>query len=263
MTTEPPRGARQPAEVLPGALVLLRHGQSTANAAGIFTGLIDVPLTAAGEQEACRAGAAVASVRPRIGVVVRSTMHRAAQTTAIVNDALGAPAPEVRADWRLNERNYGALTGRTKADVLAEVGPEQYLRWRRTMTGAPPPMTPEQLAAITRGSTDEGRPRAELGLTESLQDVLRRVRPVLTKVLIPMLRRRSVLVVAHGNSLRALVALIEHLDDAEVEALNLPTAQPLVYRLADGRPHDIVERGWLDAATAEAAAEQIAREGGT
>lgn len=249
--------------MLPGALVLLRHGQSTANATGIFTGLLDVPLTAAGEREGREAGAAVASIRPRIGLILRSTMHRAAQTTAIVVDALGDPVPEVRADWRLNERNYGALTGRTKADVLAEVGPEQYLRWRRTMTGAPPPMTPERLAAIARAATDEGRPRAELGLTESLQDVVRRVRPVLTTVLIPMLRTRTVLVVAHGNSLRALVALIEHLDDTEVEALNLPTAQPLVYRLADGRAHEVVERGWLDAATAEAAAAQIAREGGT
>lgn len=262
MTPQPPH-ATWPGGVLPGALVLLRHGQSTANAAGIFTGLLDVPLTAAGEREAGRAGAALATVRPRIGVVLRSTMHRAAHTTAIVVDALGAPMPEVRADWRLNERNYGALTGRTKADVLAEVGLEQYLRWRRTMTGAPPPMSREQLADIARGSTDEGRPRPELGLTESLQDVLRRVRPVLTKVLVPMLRRRSVLVVAHGNSLRALVALIEHLDDAAVEALNLPTAQPLVYRLAEGPSHAVAERAWLDAATAEAAAEQIAREGGT
>ena len=249
--------------VLPGTLVLLRHGESTANAAGIFTGLLDVPLTARGEQEARRVGAVLASFEPRIGVVLSSTLHRAVQTTELVTDAMGAPAPVVRMDWRLNERNYGALTGRTKQDVLAEVGRTRFVQWRRSMTEAPPAMTPDKRAAIAAGATDAARPRPELGLTESLRDVVDRVRPFVADTLLPLLRRRTVLVVAHGNSLRALIALLDRLDDVEVEALNLPTAQPLVYRLTtDGR--SVTAGGtWLDAAAAATAANRIAREGGT
>jgi 2,3-bisphosphoglycerate-dependent phosphoglycerate mutase len=256
-------GEADSGELLPGTLVLLRHGESTANAAGLFTGLLDVPLTAAGEREARHAGELLARQHLDIRAVMTSTMQRARRSAALVVAALGPPVPVVTAEWRLNERNYGALTGRTKAEVLAEVGPAQFIAWRRSMYDAPPPMTPELLHRITAAAGPAARPRPEFGLTESLADVVTRVRPLLTELLVPTLRDRSVLVVAHGNSLRALVSIIDGLDEPAVAALNLPTGQPLRYRLtAEGRSAPF-GGAWLDPDTAANAAARIASEGGT
>lgn len=240
-------------------LVLLRHGQSTANAAGLFTGLEDVALTIAGRTEAATAARLLnlADLWPDIWVM--SPLRRARQTADILmRDARAAPRV-IREDWRLSERNYGALTGRSKSEVLAEYGEAQFLSWRRSVDDAPPPMSE---------GTHEALPIAtqypELGYTESLRNVIARVGACYQERIAPALRRGgSVMVIAHGNSLRALCSIIDQLGDEEIRELNLPTGQPLIYDVrADG---SAAIRGgrYLDPSNAKAAAFAIAHEGGT
>lgn len=243
-------------------LVLLRHGESTANAAGLFTGMLDVPLTARGADEAAAAAGLLAGTA--LDLVLSSTMLRARQTAAIVLRGLGASGTRSVTDWRLNERNYGALTGRSKWDVMREYGEERFLRWRRSLDEPPPPMSREQRRAITAQATPEGRPPAALGLTEDLAAVMVRVGACFDDRIRPeLLLGRRVLVVAHGNSLRALVAVLEDLSPPSVEALNLPTGQPLVYRFPRGADRPEGPGRYLDPAAAVDAAAAIAREGGT
>ena len=242
-----------------GTLVLLRHGQSTANAAGLFTGLEDVPLTTTGRVEAAAAARLLIAGNLWPDVWVASPLRRARQTADIVAREAGRAPALVRDDWRLSERNYGALTGRSKAEVLAKYGQAQFLSWRRSVDDAPPPMT-----ELKRGMLPVAVAHPELGFTESLRDVIGRVGDCYQELVIPTLAAgASMLVIAHGNSLRALCAIIDRLSDDEIRALNLPTGQPLVYCVkADGTP---VERGgrYLDPITAKAAAFAIAHEGGT
>lgn len=243
----------------PGTLVLLRHGQSTANAAGLFTGLEDVPLTTAGRVEAAAAARLLdaSNLWPNVWVV--SPLRRARQTADIMARQASGTSATMRDDWRLSERNYGALTGRSKAEVLAEYGEAQFLSWRRSVDDTPPPMTEATHAMLKLA---EAHP--ELGYTESLRDVIGRVGDCYREQIEPIVRSGgSVLVIAHGNSLRALCAIIDRLDDDEIRELNLPTGQPLVYNIrADGSP---ALRGgrYLDPSNAEAAAFAIAHEGGT
>lgn len=245
-------------------LVLLRHGESTANAAGMFTGMLDVPLTERGVEEAVTAAHLLAAARIRTVTVLSSTMLRARQTAEIVLAELGMPASSLLTDWRLNERNYGALTGRSKREVLREYGEERFRRWRRSLDESPPPMTEQQRLAIGVAATPEGRPPAGLGLTEDLADVIIRVQGCLDDRIRPALRDdATVLVVAHGNSLRALVAILEDLSPPAVEALNLPTGQPLVYGFSAGGDRPDGPGRYLDPTTALVAAAAIARQGGT
>lgn len=244
-------------------LVLLRHGESTANAAGLFTGMLDVPLTARGAGEAVSAAHLLAAADMDIGMILSSTMLRARQTAAIVLRKLPSPAP-MATDWRLNERNYGALTGRSKREVLLEHGEERFLRWRRSLDEPPPPMTEQQRRTIAAEATPEGQPPPGLGRTEDLAAVVTRVRDCLEQRVQPTLRAGvSTLVVAHGNSLRAMVAILEDLSPASIEALNLPTGQPLVYRFPTGHDRPRLPGRYLDPVTAATAAAAIAREGGT
>lgn len=262
MTARSHRVGHGPHDLLPGRLVLLRHGESTANAAGLFTGILDVPLTCRGEREARGAGTVIASAGLSIGSVVTSTLQRATRSAELVLDVLGPPRPPSTPDRRLDERSYGALTGRTKAEVLDEVGPDRFLAWRRSMTEAPPPMTAAMHRRITASTGATGLPGDPV-LTESLRNVVDRVRPLIADTLLPRLGEHTVLVVAHGNSLRAVIALIDRLDDVAVEALNLPTGQPLVYRLTTSGWSTTTGGHWLDVAAAVPAAARIAHEGGT
>ena len=234
-------------------LVLVRHGQSTANAEGLFTGLLDVPLTELGREEAVRAAdlLARAGIDPRVRLT--SPLQRARTTTEILIEQLdGRASGGVESDWRLAERNYGALTGRRKVDVLAEYGEAQYLAWRRSVHIAPPRMTRAQFASL-------GDVPAWLGRTEALDAVIRRTAAFWRARIEPCLRLgKDVLVVAHGNSLRALCAVLDKLDDAEIEDLNIPTGQPLIYRIGDqGSPRvrggeDLDPESAADAAAAYA-----------
>ena len=238
-------------------VVLLRHGQSTGNAEGIFSGLLDVPLTAIGREEAASAADLLddACLWPRTWFC--SPLLRAHETATILAGKVRRSPAEVAYDWRLAERNYGALTGRTKSAVLAEYGEETFRTWRRSLDVAPPAMSLEQRDGLS--------PAPEtLGLTESLSDVVVRVNDLWRDRIAPVLERdRSALIVAHGNSLRALCTLLDRLNEREVQDLNIPTGHPLVYRLGDdGRP--LVRGGsYLDHAAANAAAATIASEGGT
>lgn len=237
-------------------LVLIRHGQSEANAGGLFTGLLDVGLTAAGRTEVARAADLLNAAGLWPAVWFSSPLQRARQTATILQGRLRRPPERIEFDWRLAERNYGALTGRTKASVLAEHGEAQFVAWRRSVDVAPPPLDPLHRSVL--GATPDA-----LGLTESLQDVIDRVSRAWHEELAPALQHSDLLVIAHGNSLRALIAALDGLNDDEVRALNVPNAHPLVYRFGpDGRP--VVRGGhYLDPPAAEAAAERIAREGGT
>jgi len=239
-----------------GSLVLLRHGQSTANAAGLFTGILDPGLSASGADEAGAAAGLLLTHDLVPDAVFVSPLQRAARTAAIVAAALHLPGALVSTDWRLNERNYGALTGRHKDDVRAEAGEEQFLAWRRSVDTAPPAMSDEQFATFERTALFRGLPARALTRTESLRDVMTRIVDFHAERIVPLLAaERTVLVVAHGNSLRAYCAVLEHLDKSAIHRLNLPTGHPLVYQSGGRR--------YLDAPRAEAAALALTLDGGT
>lgn len=245
-----------------GHLVLVRHGESRANAAGIFTGVIDSPLSARGIAEAHDAAGLLREEHVVPDAVLTSALFRAIETARILTQDCGWDAPVL--DWRLNERNYGALTGLSKAEVRERYGTDRFLAWRRSVRVTPPPMTAEQHARFAAETPWRDLPPDALTLTESLADVMLRVRECWGERILPLLRaEQTVVVVAHGNSLRALCALIDQLPDPAVERLNIPTAQPLVYDIfGNGRP--LVAGGrYLDPDRALVAAETITREGGT
>ncbi len=237
-------------------LILLRHGQSVANAKGIFTGLLDVPLTDVGRTEAAHGADLLNDAEMWPKVWFCSPLLRAQQTATILRAKISHAPERTHDDWRLAERSYGALTGRSKREVLAEHGAEKFLAWRRSVHVAPPPMPLEQRAIVNHAPE-------VLSRNESLHDVIARVRDIWEESIAPAVQQRgSALVVAHGNSLRALCVVLDRLDEAEVRDLNIPTGHPLVYRIKDGRP---LTRGgqYLEPVAATSAAAKITREGGT
>lgn len=246
----------------PGALVLLRHGQSRANAEGRFTGWRDADLTEHGEAQARAAARLIgaAGLAPR--AVHTSVLHRTRRTAAIICAELGLTGVPVRSTWRLNERNYGAWTGRVKSEVRAEVGAERFRRVRRSLDVPAPPLPPDDPRHPRHDPRYRLLPPDALADAESLLDVVRRVEPYWVDVLAgELLLGRTVLVVAHGNSLRALATVLDRLEPAEVERLNIPTAAPLVYRF-DPALHPLVRGGsYLDPESAERAAAVVAGEG--
>lgn len=248
---------------MPAELLLLRHGESHANEAGIFTGGLDVELTELGRRQSVRAGRLIRRFAVEVDLVVSSPLTRALQTAGIVLAGMASPA-EFIVEWRLIERSYGALTGRLKAEVLGEVGEGTFLAWRRSLNLAPPPLPEDELVSLRSQPALAGLPPEVVAGTESLRNVIDRVRPLLAQTIIPQLREhRSVLVVAHGNSLRALAALLDGLGEAQLWALNLPAGEPLRYRVGrDGTPVPGSGR-YLDPVAALEAAGVLAREGGT
>ncbi|MDQ3539024.1 MAG: 2,3-diphosphoglycerate-dependent phosphoglycerate mutase [Actinomycetota bacterium] len=196
-------------------LILLRHGQSTWNAENRFTGWVDTPLSAEGREEARRGGERLASQRVSVDRAFTSTLIRAIDTGRIVLDELGQQNLEQVRAWQLNERFYGALTGRNKAQTAEEFGSEQVHIWRRSYDIAPP------------GG-------------ESLADTARRTLPYFNAVVLPATREvATVLMSAHGNSLRSIVKELDGLDDDAVTRLEIPTGVPVVYELdGDGQALD-------------------------
>lgn len=250
------------------ALVLLRHGESTANAEGRFTGWWDVPLTTRGCEQARQAANLLAAAGFVPDVIFASPLQRTTQTAEIIVHTLGHPAIPVVRRPELTERAYGALTGLSKAEVRDVFGAARSRWWRRSMTGLPPRVG-EAGPALRPGQVLPHRDNTMEILTaaehrESLADVVARVRTWQAGQLVPRLAAgKNVLVVAHGNSLRALVARLDHLDDDEVGALNIPTGQPLRYSVGNqGQPLPRSGR-YLDPDTARAAAQAVAAEGGT
>lgn len=244
-----------------GSLILLRHGESTANAAQEFTGLLDVELTYLGAQQARAAARLLAGADSVPDLVLASPLRRARETAQHVVTELELDVPTVEL-WRLEERDYGALTGVGKRRAWEKYGPERFAEWRQTLTGRPPAASPEQIASWHLVSTRPPDLRAP-GAGESVQDVVDRVRPCWENDIQPRLREgHRVLVVAHGTSLRALCAVIDGLDDVELASLNVPPGQPVRYDVGpDGTLHPRGGRLLEAAASGHAAA--IALEGGT
>lgn len=210
-------------------LVLLRHGESDWNAASIFTGWIDVGLSEDGEGQARRAGAALAAAGHLPEVVHTSVQSRAIRSAELALAACGRSWIPVRRSWRLNSNHYGALQGRSKSQVKAEAGEEQFTLWRRGFRVRPPLGEPEddpRYAALP----PDARPRGE-----SLHDVVVRLLPYWYDAVVPDLHRHGcVLVVSHGNTLRALVRHLEAIGDAATAALEVPNALPLCYEFRSG-----------------------------
>jgi len=226
-----------------GALLLLRHGQSVSNAADVFTGWSDAPLSDLGVAQALGAATALRELGVRPTSVHTSLLSRSIATAEIVLDVLGRGWVPVDRSWRLNERHYGALTGRDKRGVAAEVGEPMFRAWRRSFAVAPPPMSEDAAAAMYADDRYADLPPAARPRTESLADVWARMLPYWSDVLFPRVRCGGTpLVVGHGNSLRAFVMHLEGLGAAEVERLDIPTAVPMRYRL-DRLGNPVVESG--------------------
>ncbi len=242
-------------------LVLLRHGESEWNAKNLFTGWVDVPLSEKGFQEAAAGGELLKSAGVKPDVVHTSLLRRAIMTANLALDAADRHWIPVRRDWRLNERHYGALQGLNKSEIREKYGEEQFMAWRRSYDTPPP-----DIEFGTEFSQDRDPQYADLGeqlpKAECLKDVVARFLPYWEEGIKPDLAAgKTVLIAAHGNSLRALVKYLDDISDEEISGLNIPTGQPLVYELdEDFRP---VTKGgrYLDPEAAKAAAEAVANQG--
>jgi 2,3-bisphosphoglycerate-dependent phosphoglycerate mutase len=248
-------------------LVLLRHGQSTWNEENLFTGWVDVDLTETGEEEA-RAGGRLLGEEPGLDLRIlhTSVLTRAIRTAELALAAAGRSWLPVRRDWRLNERHYGDLQGKNKAEIMAEFGKEQLMLWRRSYDVRPQPLGADN----PYSSADDPRYRdldpSDIPTTECLADVVTRALPYWESAIVPDLRRTaetgsSVLVAAHGNSIRALRKHLEGFSDAEIVGLEVPTGIP--FRLLLNDDLTVHSSGYLgDPVAAAAAAAAVSRQAG-
>jgi 2,3-bisphosphoglycerate-dependent phosphoglycerate mutase len=247
-------------------LILLRHGQSAWNELNLFTGWTDVDLTTRGEAEAADAGRLLKAAELDLRVLHTSVLTRAIRTAEIALHAAGRSWLPVTRSWRLNERHYGDLTGKDKKETAEAYGLEQVKLWRRSYDVPPPTLAEDDARAVSSDPRYRDVPAQFLPATECLKDVVARVRPYLADVINEDLRRESsrggsVLVVAHGNSLRALRMILENVSEDEITEMEIPTGIPYRIRLDAGL--DIVEAGYLgDPEAARAAAEAVARQAG-
>jgi 2,3-bisphosphoglycerate-dependent phosphoglycerate mutase len=213
-------------------LVLLRHGESDWNRENRFTGWTDVDLSAAGIQEAQRAGKVLLEKGFTFDVAYTSLLKRAIRTLWITMDVMDLMWIPVHRSWRLNERHYGALQGLNKAETAAKHGDEQVKIWRRSYDVPPPPLDVSDPRFPGHDRRYEGLDDKDLPRTESLKDTVARFLPYWHKVIAPAIRDgHRTIIAAHGNSLRALVKLLDGVSDADIVELNIPTGLPLVYEL--------------------------------
>jgi len=248
---------------VPGKLLLVRHGQSTWNLENLFTGWTDVDLSAQGVEEARQAGVEIARAGLVPDFVVTSVLKRAIRTQWLILDQLDLLWLPVLRDWRMNERHYGALQGLNKAQTTASYGEAQVRIWRRSFDVAPPPLAADDPRHPRFDRRYAGVAASDLPATESLKDTLARVVPCWEQCIAPQLRaNRQVMIVAHGNSLRALVMMLDQLSASAIVELNIPTGVPLLYELDDAlRP--VSSRYLGDAAAVAAAADAVRRQGET
>jgi 2,3-bisphosphoglycerate-dependent phosphoglycerate mutase len=245
---------------VPGKLILVRHGQSTWNLENLFTGWTDVDLSEVGRAEAEQAARELLAAGLSADLAFTSVLKRAIRTLWVILDGMDRMWIPVERSWRLNERHYGALQGLNKAQTAALHGEEQVKIWRRSYDIPPPPL----------GSDDQRHPRfdpryagvdpSELPSTESLATTLARVLPFWHSRIAPELRSgRNVLVVAHGNSLRALVKMLDNISERDIVELNIPTGVPLLYEL-DPQLKPLSSRYLGDPQAIAAAAEAVKRQ---
>jgi 2,3-bisphosphoglycerate-dependent phosphoglycerate mutase len=241
-------------------LVLLRHGESDWNLKNLFTGWVDVDLTEEGEAQARRGGELIAEHDVLPQVVHTSLLRRAIRTSELALHAADRHWIPVRRSWRLNERHYGALQGKDKAAVRAEFGDEQFMLWRRSYDVPPPPLADDdefsQIGDPRYADLLDSAPR-----TECLADVVDRMLPYFYDAIVPDLRNGTVLVAAHGNSLRALIKHLDKLSDEAVVSLNVPTGIPLRYELDETTMLPVKPADYLDPDAAKASIEQVANQG--
>jgi len=248
-------------------LILLRHGQSQWNAQNLFTGWHDVDLTPLGESEAREAGRLLREADDLdLRILHTSLLTRAVRTADLALGAIGRSWLPVRRHWRLNERHYGALQGLDKKATTATHGKEQVDQWRRSYAVPPPPVAPGSEHHPAGDPRYRDIPADILPATECLADVVARAVPYWEDAIVPDLlsegsRGGAVLVVAHGNSLRALRKHIDGIPDEDITGLEIPTGIPFVYQLGDDL--SVLSKGYLgDPAVADAAAAAVARQAG-
>jgi 2,3-bisphosphoglycerate-dependent phosphoglycerate mutase len=242
-------------------LVLLRHGESDWNAKNLFTGWVDVDLTDKGRAEAVRGGELLVEAGILPDIVHTSVQRRAISTANISLDAADRHWIPVKRNWRLNERHYGALQGKNKKEVLDQFGEEQFMLWRRSYDVPPPPIDLDDEWAQTGDPRYAGLGEA-MPRTECLKDVVGRLVPYWeNEIQDDLADGLTVLLAAHGNSLRALVKTLDGISDEDISGLNIPTGMPLVYEL-DEQFRPLTPGGrYLDPEAAKAAAEAVANQG--
>jgi len=217
---------------MPGKLILVRHGQSSWNLENLFTGWTDVDLSAQGRAEAIQAGQELLKEHLAADIAFTSVLKRAIRTLWIMLDEMDRMWIPVERSWRLNERHYGALQGLDKAQTAAQHGEAQVKIWRRSYDIAPPPLALDDRRHPRFDPRYAGIDPKELPASESLQDTLERVLPFWHARIAPELRSGAdVLVVAHGNSLRAMVKMLDNVAESDITELNIPTGVPLLYEL--------------------------------
>ena len=245
---------------MPGKLILVRHGQSVWNVENLFTGWHDVDLSDQGRKEAAQAGRELLNEKLAIDIAFTSVLKRAIRTLWLMLDEMDRMWIPIETSWRLNERHYGALQGLSKAQTVEQHGEAQVKIWRRSYDIPPPALEP----------TDPRHPRfdvryagidvAELPAAESLKDTLQRVLPYWHSRIAPELRAgRNVMVAAHGNSLRAMVKMLDNVPEKDIVELNIPTGVPLLYEL-DSSLTPIGSRYLGDAQEIAARAEAVKRQ---
>ena len=243
-------------------LVLLRHGESEWNAKGLFTGWVDVGLSEVGAQEAAHGGRLLAQSGLSPDVVHTSVLTRAIQTANITLEEAGLLWLPVHRSWRLNERHYGALQGKDKARTRQEFGDEQFMLWRRSYDVPPPPIADDDPLSQSDDPRYAGMPPELRPRTECLKDVVARMLPYWYDAVVPDLNTgQNVLVVEHGNSLRALVKHLDGISDEAIAELNIPTGIPLVYELDDAFRPEVPGGRYLDPDAAAEAAEAVRNQG--
>jgi 2,3-bisphosphoglycerate-dependent phosphoglycerate mutase len=244
-----------------GKLILLRHGQSDWNAKNLFTGWVDVALSSQGEAEAKRAGELLKEKNLLPDLLHTSLLTRAIYTAEIALGACERKWIPVSRSWRLNERHYGALQGKDKAATLKEYGQEQFKLWRRSFDTPPPAIADsDQYSQASDIRYKDLGP--ELPKTECLKDVVKRLMPYLDNEIANDLRQaKTVLVVAHGNSIRAIVKHLACISDSDIAEVNIPTGIPLLYRFDDDFEPIIKEGEYLDPEAAKESIAAVANQG--
>lgn len=240
-------------------LILMRHGESVWNKQNLFTGWVDVPLTEKGIEEATAGGVMLKEAGILPDLLFTSVQKRAIKTANLALDAADRSWIPVQRNWRLNERHYGALQGLNKAETRDKYGDEQFMLWRRSYDTPPPPIEPNSEFAQDGDPRYVGDP---IPHTECLKDVLERMLPYWESNIVPALQTgKTVMIAAHGNSLRSIVKYLDDISDEDIAAVNIPTGIPLVYELDEETLKPVKKGGTYLDPDAQAKIDAVANQG--